>query len=58
MALNRGLADNLAKAREVRRANTDARKAAPAKAVKTKDPASAAKAPAKVKAPAKAKAKK
>jgi predicted transcriptional regulator len=41
MAQDRGLADNLAKAREVRMANIEAKKGAPAKAVK------AAKAPAK-----------
>jgi predicted transcriptional regulator len=65
MALDRGLADNLAKARKVRMANVEARRTAPAKAVKAKDPASAAKAPVKskapvsaAKAPAKAKAKK
>ena len=46
MAVDRGLADNLAKAREVRMANIESRKAAPAKTAK-------AKAPAKVKAPAK-----
>jgi len=51
MAVDRGLADNLAKAREVRMANIEAKKATPAKTVK-------AKAPAAVKAPAKAKAKK
>jgi len=48
MAQDRGLAVNLAKAREVRMANFEARKAAPAKAAK-------AKAPSKVKASAKAK---
>ena len=48
MALDRGLADNLAKARGVRMANFEARKAAPDKAIK-------AKAPAKVKTPAKVK---
>jgi predicted transcriptional regulator len=36
MALDRGLADNLAKAREVRMANIESRKAAPAKAAKRK----------------------
>jgi predicted transcriptional regulator len=49
MALDRGLADNLAKAREVRMANIESRKAAPAKAAKTKAPA-AVKATSKVKA--------
>jgi hypothetical protein len=44
MANERGLADNFAKAREVRMANIESRKAVPAKAVK-------AKASAKVKAP-------
>ena len=34
MAMDRGLADNLAKAREVRMANIEAKKAAPAKATK------------------------
>jgi predicted transcriptional regulator len=34
MALERGLADNLAKAREVRMANIEAKKASPAKPVK------------------------
>ena len=58
MAQDRGLADNLAKAREVRMANIEAKKgvvAKPAKAVAkpAKAPAKAAKAPAKV---AKAKA--
>ena len=57
MALNRGLADNLAKAREVRMANIEARKEAPAKAAKAEAPAKA-KSPATGKAPAKAKAKK
>lgn len=42
MALDRGLADNLTKARAVRRANIEARKAAPAKAVKGKAPRKAA----------------
>ena len=54
MALDRGLADNLAKAREVRMANIEAKKAAPTKTTKAKAlaPAKApkAKAPAKVKA--------
>ena len=45
---DRGLADNLAKARKVRMAIIEARKTAPAKAVKDKTPA-------KVKTPAKAK---
>lgn len=43
MAVDRGLADNLAKAREVRMANIAAKKGAPVKAAK---PAKAAKAPA------------
>ena len=61
MALDRGLADNLAKAREVRMANIAAKKTAPAKAAKVKAqvaveaPIVKAKAPAKVKAPAKIK---
>ena len=54
MALDRGLADNLAKARGIRMANIEARKAAPAKAAKAKAPAKV-KASAKVKVPAKAK---
>jgi len=63
MALDRGLADNLALARQVRMANIEARKAVPAVPVKAKAPAKAkapkakaspaAKAPAKTKAPAK-----
>jgi predicted transcriptional regulator len=53
-ALERGLADNLAKAREVRMANVEARKAAPAKSAKA--PAKLAKAPSKVKAPTSVKA--
>jgi len=47
MALDRGLADNLAKAREVRMANIEAKKVVPAAPTK-------AKAPVKPKAPAKA----
>jgi predicted transcriptional regulator len=39
MALDHGFADNLAKAREVRMANLEAKKAAPAKAAKAKAPA-------------------
>ena len=50
MALDRGLADNLAKAREVRMANIEAKKAAPAKTAKAKAPAKAVKAPAQAKA--------
>ena len=53
MAQDRGLADNLAKAREVRMANIEAKKAAPAKAAKPAKPVKAAK-PAKVAKPAKA----
>lgn len=49
MALDRGLADNLSKARAVRMANIEAKKAAPAKVAKAKAPAKAAKVP-KVKA--------
>ena len=58
MAQDRGLADNLAKAREVRMANIEAKKeTAAAKPVKAAKPAKAAKAPAKaVKAPAAEKA--
>ena len=61
MAVNRGLADNLAKARQVRMGNIEAKKAITAKAEKamTLAPAKApakTKAPASVKAPAKAKA--
>ena len=41
MALDRGLADNLAKARGIRMANIEARKATPAKPVKAKAPAKA-----------------
>ena len=61
MAQERGLADNLAKAREVRMANIEAKKAVPAKSAKVKAPAVAktpvakAKAPVKVKATAKTK---
>lgn len=59
MAQDRGLADNLAKAREVRMANIEAKKESVAKPVKAaKAPAKAAKAPAKaakVKAAPKAK---
>jgi hypothetical protein len=58
IALKRGLADNLAKARKVRMANIEARKTAPVKPVKAKAPAGVAKSAAKVKVPAKAKAKK
>jgi len=50
MAVDRGLAGNLAKAREIRMANIEAKKAVPAKAAKEKAPAKAAKT---VKAPAK-----
>jgi predicted transcriptional regulator len=39
MALDRGLADNLAKAREVRMANIEAKKTFPAKSAKAKAPA-------------------
>jgi predicted transcriptional regulator len=53
MAQERGLGDILAKAREVRMGNIEAKKAAPAKAAKAKAPVSA-KAPAKNNAPAKA----
>jgi len=53
MAQDRGLADNLAKAREVRMANIEAKKAAPAKAAKPAKVAKPAKAP-KVAAVAKA----
>jgi predicted transcriptional regulator len=66
MALDRGLADNLAKARDVRMANIETRKAVEAKAAKAVQngkvaaPAKTAKAPAKAvkaaKAPAKVKA--
>ena len=54
MAHDRGLADNLAKAREVRMANIEAKKAAPIKAARAKAPAkikasTTAKAPAKTK---------
>jgi len=59
MAQDRGLADNLAKAREVRMANIEAKKetvAKPAKPVKAAKPAKAAKAPAKAKAKAAPKA--
>ena len=56
MALDRGLADNLAKAREVRMANIEARKAAPVKSAKVKAPAAVKEPVAKVKAPAKIKA--
>jgi len=44
MALDRGLADNLAKARGVRMANIEAKKVAPAKAAKAAKPAKAPKA--------------
>jgi predicted transcriptional regulator len=65
MAKDRGLADNLAKARQVRMANIEAKKAAPAKAAKAVKPATAkavkvpkvAKAPKAAKAPKVAKAK-
>ncbi|GFO69837.1 hypothetical protein GMLC_34160 [Geomonas limicola] len=43
MAQDRGLADNLAKAREVRMANIEAKKGAPAKAAKAAKPAKQAK---------------
>jgi predicted transcriptional regulator len=60
MAVDRGLADNLAKARQVRMGNIEAKKAVIAKAAKAKALAPAkepkAKAPAKVKAPVKTKA--
>jgi predicted transcriptional regulator len=49
MAQDRGLADNLAKAREIRAAKLKAKKAQPEKAVKTARPAKAAK-PVKAKA--------
>ena len=53
MALDRGLADNLAKAREVRMANIEAKKAAPVKAAKSQTiavkAANKAKSPSKVK---------
>jgi predicted transcriptional regulator len=55
MALDRGLGDVLAKARQVRMGNIEAKKAAPVKAVKAKAPA-AVKAPAAAKAPAAVKA--
>jgi len=45
MAMDRGLADNLAKAREVRMANIEAKKAAPAKATKPEKAPKPAKAP-------------
>ena len=60
MALDKGLANNLAKAREVRMANSEAKKAAPVKSAKPGRPAKAAgqatpkAASAKVKAAAKA----
>jgi len=57
MAVDRGLADNLAKARDVRMANIEAKKAVTAKAEKAKA-LGAVKAPVKAKAPAKTKAKK
>ena len=56
MAVDRGLADNLAKARDVRMANIEAKKAVAAKAEKAKA-LGAVKALVKAKAPAKAKAK-
>jgi len=65
MAQDRGLADNLAKAREVRMANIEAKKAAPGKVAKAAKPAKAekvakiaveAKAPKAVKVPKEAKA--
>ena len=59
MALDRGLADNLAKARGVRMANIEAKKATPVKAAKPAKTAKAAKAAKPAKAPkegAKAKA--
>ena len=55
MAQDRGLADNLAKAREVRMANIQAKKGAPAKSAKPAKPAKAAKAPKAPKAAAAAK---
>jgi predicted transcriptional regulator len=55
MALDRGLADNLAKARQVRMGNIEAKKAVTAKAEKAKA-LGAVKAPVKSKAPAKVKA--
>ena len=51
MALDRGLADNLAKAREVRMANIEAKKVVPAKPVKAAVVAKAVKAPKAEKAP-------
>lgn len=45
MAMDRGLADNLAKAREVRMANIEAKKAAPAKAAKPQKAPKPAKGP-------------
>jgi len=53
MAQDRGLADNLAKAREVRMANIEAKKAAPVKAAKPGRPAKAAKASVEAAKPAK-----
>ena len=64
MALDRGLADNLAKARDVRMANIETKKAIAAKAekavkvAKVPAPAKATKTAAKAKAPVKAKAQK
>jgi predicted transcriptional regulator len=55
MALDRGLADNLAKARQVRMANIEAKKAVTAKAEKAKA-LGVVKAPVKTNAPVKAKA--
>ena len=57
MAQVMGLAGNLVKAREVRMANIDAKKAAPAKAAKPDRSAKAVKAPTKAAKPAKAQAK-
>jgi predicted transcriptional regulator len=57
MALDRGLGDNLAKAREVRMANFEAKKAALAKSGKVKAPATVKAPVAKAKAPVKAKTK-
>jgi predicted transcriptional regulator len=58
MALDHGLADNLAKARKVRKANIEAKKEALVKTAKVKAPVTAAKATAKAKAPTKVRAKK
>ena len=56
MAQDRGLADNLAKAREVRMANIEAKKETAAKPAKAAKAPKAPKAPAKAAKPAKAKA--